>query len=170
MSPYWCCARLETKREAVAQHFLKLAGYQVYIPRVREQRLRRRRHIEVIAPLFPAYAFIVIEGQWRSARWSIGVSALIMDGMAPARVPDHVIEEIRQREVRGAVELPPPPGLRPGDRVKVLTGPFESQLALYAGMKPHERVEVLLSLFGAQQRVSLARDAIAAHDTGVGRR
>jgi transcriptional antiterminator RfaH len=52
------------------------------------------------------------------------VSALIMDGMAPARVPDHVIEEIRQREVRGAVELPPP-GLRPGDRVKVLTGPFE---------------------------------------------
>jgi hypothetical protein len=34
MSPYWCCARLETKREAVAQHFLKLAGYQVYIPRV----------------------------------------------------------------------------------------------------------------------------------------
>jgi transcriptional antiterminator RfaH len=84
MSPYWCCARLETKREAVAQHFLKLAGYQVYIPRVREQRLRRRRQIEVIAPLFPAYAFIVIEGQWRSARWSIGVSALIMDGMAPA--------------------------------------------------------------------------------------
>lgn len=70
----------------------------------------------------------------------------------------------------GAVELPPPPGLRPGDRVKVLTGPFEGQLALYAGMKPHERVEVLLSLFGAQQRVSLARDAIAAHDTGVGRR
>ena len=83
-----------------------------------------------------------------------------LSGMAPARVPDHVIEEIRQREVRGAVELPPSPGLRPGDRVKVLTGPFEIQLALYAGMKPHQRVEVLLTLLGGQQRVSLSREAI----------
>jgi Transcription termination factor nusG len=58
---YWACARLEPRREAVAQHFLKLAGYEVYIPQVREQRLRRSRRIEVIAPLFPAYAFIVIE-------------------------------------------------------------------------------------------------------------
>jgi hypothetical protein len=44
--------------------------------------------------------------------------------------------------------------------VKVLTGPFESQLALYAGMKPHQRVEVLLTLLGGQQRVSLSREAI----------
>jgi hypothetical protein len=40
---YWSCARLEPRREAVAQHFLKLAGYEVYIPQVREQRLRRSR-------------------------------------------------------------------------------------------------------------------------------
>jgi hypothetical protein len=32
-----------------------------------------------------------------------------------ARVPDHVIDDIRQREVRGAVELPKLPGLRAGD-------------------------------------------------------
>ena len=159
---YWCCARLEPRREAVAQHFLKLAGYQIYVPQIREQRIRRRRQIEVIAPLFPCYAFIVIEGQWRSARWSVGVAALIMRGVAPAPVPDHIIEEIRQREVRGAVELPPPPRLQPGDRVKVLTGPFAGQLALYAGMRPHERVEVLLSFLGSQQRVTLRRDAVAA--------
>ena len=58
---YWACARLESQREAVAQHFLKLAGYQVYIPKIREQRLRRSRRVEVVAPLFPAYGFIAIE-------------------------------------------------------------------------------------------------------------
>ena len=58
---YWGCARLELRREAVAQHFLKLNGYETYIPRVREQRLRRGKRIETISPLFPAYAFIVIE-------------------------------------------------------------------------------------------------------------
>jgi transcriptional antiterminator RfaH len=153
---------LETRREAVAQHFLKLAGYEVYIPQIREQRIRRHRRIEVVSPLFPAYAFLVIEQQWHRARWTVGVTALIMDGVAPARVPGHVVDDIRRREVRGAVELPKPPGLRAGDRVKILGGPFEGHWGLYAGMKPRERVEVLLSLLGAQQRVTLPRDAIAA--------
>src|SRR5258708_7211757 len=94
---YWACARLELRREAVAQHFLKLNGFETYIPRVREQRLRRGKRIETISPLFPAYAFIVIEQQWHRARWSIGVAALIMDGEHPARGPDQGIAGIRAR-------------------------------------------------------------------------
>jgi ABC transporter substrate binding protein len=46
---YWACARLEPKREAVAQHFLELAGYRVYIPRIRERRLRSSRRVEVMS-------------------------------------------------------------------------------------------------------------------------
>lgn len=159
---YWCCARLESNRENVAQHFLKLAGYETYIPKMREQRVRRHRRVEVVSPLFPAYAFIVIEHQWHAARWSIGVLGLIMNGTAPARVPDTIIDEIRRREIRGAIELSPSLGLRHGDRVRILGGPFAGHLALYAGMRPHERVEVLLSFLGSQQRVTLRRDAIAA--------
>jgi transcriptional antiterminator RfaH len=157
---YWGCARLESRRETVAQHYLELAGYEVYIPHVREQRLRRSRRVEVISPLFPAYGFIVIEQQWYSARWSIGVTALIMDGVAPARVPDQVIDEIRRREVRGAIELPKAPGMQIGERVRVLGGPFQGHLGLYAGMKPHARVEVFLALLGGQQRVTLPRGSI----------
>ena len=157
---YWACARLESRREAVAQHFLRLNGYEVYIPRVREQRLRRHRRVDVIAPLFPAYGFIVITGQWHSARWSIGVTAIIMDGLAPAKVPDQVIDEIRRREVRGAVELPKLPGMKIGERVRVTHGPFQGHFGLYAGMKPHERVEVLLALLGSQQRVTFPRGSV----------
>jgi transcriptional antiterminator RfaH len=164
---YWACARLESRREAVAEHFLRLAGYEVYVPQVREQRLRRSRRVEVVAPLFPAYGFIAIERQWHSARWSIGVTAIIMDGTAPARVADQVIDEIRRREVRGAVELPQAPGMKVGERVRILGGPFQGHFGLYAGMKPHARVEVLLALLGSRQRVTLPRSGIElAPDSG----
>jgi transcription antitermination factor NusG len=116
--------------------------------------------VEVISPLFPAYGFIVIEQQWHSARWSIGVTAIIMDGAAPARVPDQVIDEIQRREVRGVVELPKAPGMKIGERVRVLGEPFRGHFGLYAGMKPHERVEVLLVLLGSQRRVTLPRGSI----------
>jgi transcriptional antiterminator RfaH len=157
---YWACARLEPQRESVAQRFLELAGYQVYIPRIREQRLRRSRRVEVIAPLFPAYGFIVVEGQWHSARWSIGVIGIIMDNDRPAKVPDRMIEEIQRREVRGAVELPKALGLKAGDHVRVSGGPFAGLTGLYAGMSGRQRVEILLSILGGQQRVTLPRDRI----------
>jgi transcriptional antiterminator RfaH len=102
----------------------------------------------------------VVEQQWHSARWSIGVTAIIMDGAAPARVPDEVIDAIRCREVRGAVELPKLPRMKVGDRVRVLGGPFQGHFGLYAGMRPRERVEVLLALLGGQQRVTLPRGSI----------
>jgi transcriptional antiterminator RfaH len=117
--------------------------------------------VEVQPPLFPGYAFVLIQLQWHAARWAPGVAMLIMDGDHPARVPDGVITEIRGRERNGLIDLPRP-GLRRGDRVRILHGPFAGRLALYAGMKPRERVEVLLSLLGGQQRVELPAADIAA--------
>jgi transcriptional antiterminator RfaH len=95
------------------------------------------------------------------------VTALIMDGVAPAKVPDQVIDEIRRREVRGAIELPQAPGMKVGARVRVLGGPFAGHLGLYAGMRPHERVEVLFMLLGSQRSLTLPRSGIElAPDSG----
>jgi len=158
--PYWACARLEPHRERLALHHLGLAGFQTYFPRLREHRISHGRKVEVQPPLFPGYAFVAIELQWHVARWSIGVIGLIMDGIRPARVPDSVIDEIRSRERGGLVELPKPPGLKPGDRVRVLTGPLQGLPGLYAGQRPHARVLVLLALFGSQQKVELPAGAV----------
>jgi transcription antitermination factor NusG len=63
--------------------------------------------------------------------------------------------------------LPKLPGMKVGERVRVLGGPFQGHFGLYAGMKPHERVEVLLALLGGQQRVTLPRSSIElAPDSG----
>jgi|SRR5262245_14359157 len=157
---FWACARLEPRREALAAHFLALAGFEVYLPRLRERRVVRGRRIEVSPPLFPGYAFVAIALQWHGARWCAGVRDLIMDGVAPARVPNAVIREIKQRECGGLIELPS--RLRRGDRVRLLRGPFAGHIGLYAGMKPHERIAVLLQLLGTERRIELAADAVEA--------
>ena len=96
---YWCAARLQPHRESLALHCLGLAGYEAYYPRLRDKRIRHGRRVELRPPLFPGYAFVLIQLQWHAARWAPGTLGLIMDGVVPARVPDDVIAEIRGREV-----------------------------------------------------------------------
>ena len=50
---YWAAAQLQPRREALAAHCLTLAGFTVYTPRLREQRVLRGRRVEVNPPLFP---------------------------------------------------------------------------------------------------------------------
>jgi transcriptional antiterminator RfaH len=159
---YWACARLEPHRERLALHCLGLAGFVTYLPRLREWRRSHGRKIETRPPLFPGYAFIAIELQWHAARWTAGVLGIIMDGVRPARVADRIIDDLRQRERDGLIELAPPPKFRSGDPVRVTAGPFVGHLGLYAGMKPRERVEILLQLLGAEQRVELSANDIEA--------
>src|SRR5262249_50716426 len=122
----------------------------------------RGRRVVKTPLLFPGYAFVWIELQWSEARWAPGVMRLIMDGVVPAIVPQVVIKAIKAREARGLIELPKPQPARPGDRVRVLAGPFTGHIGLYAGMKPRERIEVLLSILGGSRRMTLAADAVEA--------
>jgi transcriptional antiterminator RfaH len=158
---YWCCAQVEPRRERLASHCLGLAGYEIYQPLLREQRRSHGRKIVVTPPLFPGYLFLWVVSGWWNARWAAGARRLVMDGLAPARVPDRVIAEIRSRERGALIELPKL-WLEPGMRVKVLQGPLQDQIGLLAALRPHERVLVLLQLLGGQQRVELAQSSIEA--------
>lgn len=68
------------------------------LPRVQERRVIRARLVEVVLPLFPNYLFARIQLQWSRARWSIGVSRIVLDGERPAVIPDDVIDAIRRRD------------------------------------------------------------------------
>jgi transcriptional antiterminator RfaH len=112
---YWAAAQLQPQRDALALHFLRQAGFETYAPRLRERRTVQGRKVIKTPLLFPGYAFVWIELQWSQARWAPGVVRLVMDGSAPARVPDAVIAEIRSRENGGLIELPKPSPARLGD-------------------------------------------------------
>jgi transcriptional antiterminator RfaH len=159
---YWAAAQLQPQRDRLALHCLKIFGFQTYAPRLRERRIVRGRKVVATPLLFPSYAFVLIELQWSQAHYSPGVVRLVMDGFAPAIVPDGVIDALKAREVSGLIELPPPPPrFRRGDHVFVRRGPFAYKVGLYAGMRPHERVAVLLSMLGGSRRVELADADVA---------
>jgi transcriptional antiterminator RfaH len=158
---YWCAAQLQANREQLALHMLQqVEGFKVYAPRLRQRRRRHGRWVETLPLLFVSYVFVSIEAQWYRARWAPGVIRLIMDGLQPARVPAPVIAELRRREHRGAIELPKPLGLAPGDQVRIVRGPLRDRLGLYQGMSGRQRIEVLLTLLGGQTRVTLPRGDI----------
>lgn len=60
--------------------------------------------------------------------------------------------EIRAREGRGLVELPPP--LAPGARVRVTRGPLAGLDGLCVGLGPRQRVYILLALLGAARQIT----------------
>jgi transcription antitermination factor NusG len=150
---FWSVARIH--REGLAMYCLGLAGYETYLPRLRTHRMVHGRKLELRPALFPGYLFVLVEAQWYSARWSPGVISLIMDGDAPARLPQNAIDEIRRREVGGLIELERM-CVKRGDRVRILKGPFKDHLAIYSNSGPRDRCEVLLRLLGSTQRVTLA--------------
>ena len=153
---YWACAQLETRRERTALHFLGLNGFTTYAPRIRTH--QPSRDGERSTWLFPGYAFVWIELQWHAARWSPGVIRLVSGGGAePAKVPVSVIEDLRSRERDGYVLLPQPPGLKRGDKVRIVHGALNGSLAIFEGMRSRQRVEVLLMLLGTQRRVDLPK-------------
>jgi transcriptional antiterminator RfaH len=85
----------------------------------------------------------------------------------PAVVSDAVIDGIKAREVDGLVRLaPPPPEFSPGDRLRIVQGAFTGQICLFEGMTSRQRVEVLLTLLGAERRVSLAKADVRLETLG----
>jgi transcriptional antiterminator RfaH len=156
---YWSCVQLEPNRERLALHCLsKVNGFEIYSPRIRAPRSRREG--DTTQPLFPGYMFVLITAQWWAARWSPGVVRIILDGAVPAKVPNRIIAELREREHGGVVRLPEAPGLRAGDRVRVVRGPLVGFAGIYSGMSGRQRVEVLLTLLGGQTRVTLPKSDV----------
>jgi transcriptional antiterminator RfaH len=158
--PYWAAAQLQPQRDGLALQCLRQAGFETYAPRLREPRTAHGRKVVRTPLLFPGYLFVLIHLQWHTARWAPGVVRLVMNGVGPAAVPDGVIADLKGRETGGLIDLPRPPKFRPGDRLRVISGPFAGHVGLYQGMKPRERVEVLLAILGGAQRVTLAADAV----------
>ena len=145
--PYWTVAVAMSQREDLVRQHLERDGFEVYVPKIK---VAKRP-----APLFPGYLMVRVYVRWYPIRWCPGVLRLLMDGERPARLRDHVVNEIRGREVRGFVKLPKVPTLEKGTKVRVLTGTFAGHVAIYDGMSGTQRERVLLDLLGQSVPVNM---------------
>jgi transcriptional antiterminator RfaH len=158
---FWSVAQTQPFSERKAKRFLEGQSFDCYLPKILQtQHLRNNKHIRECA-LFARYLFVRIENAWHVINSTPGISYLLLDGaMKPIVVSEKVINEIRSREDRhGFVVLPKKQQFKPGQQVKVISGQFAGQLALYDGMTSRQRERVLLQLLGQYVSVELNIDS-----------
>jgi transcriptional antiterminator RfaH len=157
---YWSVAQTESCRENTAASWLSRDGFETYLPKIKITRrvVDRSNHARIISrivPLFPGYLFVHVVDRWWSIQNTIGITQLLLWGDHPAPVPDQEINKIKAKERGGLIRLPPPPGLKRGDQVRVLRGCFMDHIGLYEGMLGRERVRILLDILGAPIKLNL---------------
>ena len=100
--------------------------------------------------------------QWRSVNGTHGVVTLIMNGGEPSRVPAGMVESLIEiSSDAGVVRFDT--NLVPGQKVKILTGPFADFIGTLERLDEQGRVRVLLDMMGGQVPVmSLACELMPA--------
>jgi transcriptional antiterminator RfaH len=93
----------------------------------------------------------------------LGVSHLVCNGEEPATLPESVITELREREgIDGFIQLSLGPRFKPGDKVRVVDGVFNTSFGSFEGMADRDRVAILLDLLGRKVRVLLDGEFVTA--------
>lgn len=159
----WYSARTKPKHEHIAAANLrKHMDLEVFLPRVRMEKLTRRGMVRVVEPLFPCYLFVrcVIEESLNAIQHTSGISKIVHFGGKIPQVPDPVIHELQ--ECFESDDIMTLEGhLAPGDEVTVAGGAFAGMSAMVLKSLPaRKRVQILLDILGRTTPVEVERDAV----------
>ncbi len=158
----WYAVYTLPHREAGAQLQLENQGFRTFLPQY-SKTVRHARKVQIKpAPLFPRYLLVVLElerDRWRSVNGSFGVSSLVMQGERPAPVLHGVVETLIASRATGD-RIRFVPDLKPGQRVRLVAGPFAEQLGVLERLDDVGRVRVLLEIMGGQIPIQLSRDNV----------
>ncbi len=161
----WYLIQTKPKSEQIAKENLERHGYQIYLPLILGRTMKRGKTIQFnsIQPMFPRYIFIYLSDQtvdWGPIRSTLGVSSLIRFGTTPAKVPNELIETLKQNENSKGIHELPSKSFSPGDKLLIIEGPFEGYEATLFSQKSDERVIVLLKIAENHIKVKLDQSLI----------
>jgi transcriptional antiterminator RfaH len=162
----WYVARSHVHAESKALANLMRQGYEAYLPLCRRWVTHARRREVAQRPLFPGYLFVRFDighTRWRSIMSTIGVARLICHGDLPARVVDGVVEAIKTAEEDGLFDYTHAVSqLKPGDKVRVASGPFANLIGQFQSTVSNDRIRVLLEILGRYAPTDLALSEVEA--------
>ena len=154
----WYLVHSRPRQEEIAAENLARQGYRVYLPRLRLPRRRRDRWLDEVEPLFPRYLFAGLtlgDQEFRPMHSTRGVSRVVRFGMQYAAVPPALIDALEAHAAADGTHAFRAPGLKAGDHVRILAGPFREVEAVFECERGGDRVRVLLQVLGAEARVTL---------------
>jgi transcriptional antiterminator RfaH len=146
----WYLIQTKPRQELIAKENLSNQGYECFLPMLHSEKIVRKALSILAAPLFPRYLFIQLDKDFGSKSWSPirstrGVSNLVRFGIEPAKVPDELVNFMRQRAQNYKWVKPL---FESGQSIKIHSGPFANFEAIYQGMDANQRIIVLLEFMG----------------------
>ncbi|PYT11073.1 MAG: hypothetical protein DMF51_16540 [Acidobacteria bacterium] len=149
----WYAIQTKPCKELSVQAVLDEAGFEVYCPRIRRPLRRADPRLWKEAALFPGYLFARFDfaRDYPRLRWKPGLVRVVMSGATPLAVTEAMLASVRQIEKEGIRHLIRPVRWKPGNRVRVVQGPFagfEGRVSMT--LRGGDRVRILLELFRRQ--------------------
>ena len=158
----WYAVQTKPRQEKTAETSLNRFGVSVFSPRLKTERIVRRKARTLVSPLFPGYLFarFDLQADYRKVRYAHGVRDIVSQGGKPIEVGEGVISTIQARVVGGHVALPQR-GFQKGEVVRIQGGPFEGFEAVFEREMPaQQRVVLLLTAIRYRARVVIDRRLI----------
>lgn len=159
----WYVVNTLPHQEARAEANLRQQGYRAWLPSIKRSRRHARRIDSVLAPLFPGYLFVELDLEqetWWSINGTFGVRRLISHGDRPAPVPTGFMDALRHTlDADGLVAVPEP--LAPGQKVRILAGPFVDCVGTLLFLAAKNRVALLLSVLGREVSTMVSRRVVS---------
>ncbi|MBI3596668.1 MAG: transcription/translation regulatory transformer protein RfaH [Nitrospirae bacterium] len=159
---HWYAVNTKPRQEKLAELSLQRLGVETFSPRLKQNRLIRKRRQTVIRPLFPGYLFarFNLDNHYRTVNYAQGVRRIVTFGSAPTTVDEEMIESIKSRLLDGCVTVQTP-SFSAGQTVRVQSGPFQGLEAIFEReMGDQQRVVLLLQTLSYQARVVVALEQL----------
>ena len=149
MTSQWYALRSKPRKEEILWRQLRAQEFEVFFPRIRVHPVNPRSR--KLLPYFPGYMFVNVnldEVGLSTFQWMPHAIGLVSFDGEPSTVPENLIQAINERvEEIAAAGGEFFDGLKPGDPVKISTGPFAGYEAIFDARLPgSERVRVLIQM------------------------
>lgn len=159
MTP-WYALYTKWRHEYQVGEILREKGLETYVPSIHVRRSGKTER----RPFFPRYMFVkadLDEIGLSEIQWTPGLTRIVSFAGAPTRVPDPIIDRLRQRltefERDGTFTSP----FKPGDRVRIKSGPLRDLDAVFdQHLSSTRRVQILVDLLGKCTRTEIDADVI----------
>ena len=150
MSP-WHVVHTKPRAESRALENLERQGFEVFLPMITLQKVRRAKLANITEPMFSRYLFLrttAVMEDLSVLRSTLGVSQLVRFGTVPAKVPHAWVVGMR---VQPAVQETL---LKQGDKVLLGDGILKGLEAVFKHADGEMRAMVMIDLLSKQHLIS----------------